>query len=1417
MAVDPNVYALSIQLALEASSAFSTLDDFGVRVTDLEEKVSSAAQKAIQDISSIASEAKQVFVDIGNQLKTITDDTLHISTNLGDVTKQIKDQYDTGQEQLKDLKEKFKIEEDLSKLYEDREKAWIEHLELETEFLKMLEQITHAVKLKNEGHKEQNKLLENDNNLLSESHTLFQLIGLDIDDNDKKATKYKITWGMIWNWIKKSEEATEKFTTTNYRHYGSQQMLLQGARDLAMANGLTAEQAIEAYAVMGNLKAPREELDKYAKSIALANRGTGVGIKAIGEYTNRLRTAGMSQVQTERQLAHMTETMRRFGLNTRDVNALMNQTAGNAKTAARIFGNVGFGKWEEARQIMAGFAKGAGHSAEEMAQFEHYLLNDITAIERFRSATGTAETGVDGMRIAMARHGMEMFKQNEQWEAMVNSGRMTASELINSQQTMIETYYGGSRAAYEAAIAQGRFATQSGIVINSVADADRVFQHLAGTLENQNAEANYTFIRQWTELTNKISTAFAAIGAFLGDALLPLIYGINEAAAAIGKAWSAFQKWGDEVATQYPWLGKVGRGLKMIAGLAIMGVLAFGFFSVVLAKLGIAVRLFGGGVVGMFTSLGKGLQALGNAVRSVMVPLLVLGATMVLVGAGTWLLAQAFLAIASAGSQAIPVMITFAAVVTTMMAVLVNLAKVAANPKVAAGLIVLSITLLAVAVSALLMGYAIKLAADGVVAMAAVMTPKLAAGLFLLALGVSAMALAGMYAGPGLLLMALGLVAIAGAAVVMAYALKIVVGILNELNADALPGFAQTFLDSGVKFFEGALLWAAGGIALAAGIIIIGASLLALGTLGAGFGASALAIGIGLAILIGAFAAFAAFAFALRASAAVFKEGADLLVAGVAGVVDAGQNLGPAADTIKDSGQKMVEGSGLLVQAGSNMVLAGSSLITGAALLGTAGMVLAAGLFLLSDKSGEVQAIGTRFAEGGAGMVAGARNLQQAAGMLRGSAGEIEGSFDALSVAMDKAQAVADKIGPAGYGILSGASGLRAGAFVLFTVGLDLQMAVGTMGPAADGLLVAAGKLAAASSMVKAAGQDLLGGVMGLAIGARMLLVASDDIFSASLRIIIIAPAYLDAMGDIRIGAAWFAAATRDLSDGAGRIGGVSQQIAAAAPVLLEGSITLSQAAGHLVDAGVSLRPAALAIFSGLIWLEFALSRFAKTSEDVNKIGTSMLKLATAFMMLHNTPLKGLRELAAESLDAIPNIEKLGDGLTSAAAKLDRGVTAFEGPAGRLNTVLANLVETIRAFGQGLGLAESVGNMANMLETYADLLESASTRIETAVAARAMPAMQAAERAGLEETVRSEAITTVQVVNHRDGESREVNSRAEEAMEKMVEGIDTLIKKVEDLGGAKDANEILQLLQAYLPNIGKGDSGLGSELNSWSR
>lgn len=1361
MAVDPNVYALSIQLQLDASDAFKTFDDFGKKVNDLEDQLSTAAQKAIKGIQDVSLEANNQLQSIGNVLKDINADSLRIQTNFADASKELKDQYDTGEDRLEDIEEELKHWEKVLNLHEDIGVELTEHLKHNQSFLKLMDRVIAAVKKKNVGHETQNTLLSTDVELLGNVNKNLENSAKKSKQMAKEWAKITAAWSSINNAIKAAVADEEKFVTVNYRAYGAQQSLLQQTRELGMAFNVLQSEALEAYLVLGNLKVPREELDKYALMVARANRTLGTSVQVTGEYVNRLRTAGMSADMLEKRLAHMGEAMRKYGLNTRDVNALMNQSAANAKQAARIFGDApeSLEKWEQARTTMAGFARSAGHGAEELAGFEQWILNDVAALEVLKSQTNTTEKGIDGYRLALMRSGIQNSKTMEEWQAAVNSGSMSAEEFKAQQEALINVYYGGNRAAFEASLAQGKLAREMNLTGASIEEVNKLTEQYTKTLESQAEEANYTFTRQVKELWDNIKTLTGTVLQLIADALLPFVYAINQVIGAIGWVIKKFSGWIRQLEEFSPvtkWIVKalkwiVGIVLALGAAIVVLGGGLIGFMGIIASVMGIfgglgglmtrmvgfilnIARAIGQGFVIIMTSIGQGLQALGNAIKGVIVPLLALGLAIMLVGIGAFFFAMAVQRIAETGWAAIPAMLGLIIAIALLGLVLIGLAMLVQGP-VALGLVILAAAILAVGLAAMMAGVGIYLAGMGIQMLSTSLSFKLIAMMATLGLAMVALGMSGIMAAPGILIMGVAMMVLAVAAILIAKAFQLVGLSINDITTAGLPELGETIFLFAVQF-------------MAASAMIL-------------------------------------------AGAAMLVPGAALLLAGATALIPAG------------------------------------------ALLIAAGALLYAGVRVMEKGSSRLETVGNQVMVGGTGMMIGGANLLAGIANIRAATSSLLGQGLKLVIVAKMMMAGAAAMIPAAgmmmmVGIMIFVAGvtLNAGVELLAAAGPNLMATAVLIQAAAPMLLAGAMQLAEGGMAMMMAGITLLiGAVMltaaavPLAIGIALLDDSSDDVLAVGLKI---------GRGgtQMMLGAQGLVNAASLLRNSADHIQGSLDVLATLLPRLSEladalygPSRQLMTATFMLQLAGYMLVPAADGIYRGLMWLNFAIAKFAKTIDQVEIVSAAVSSLASSFVALQKTPLNGLRELTENALEAIPNLEKLGDGLTRAAAKLDAGVTAMDGPASRLSVIMtkaaAQLDAGVTAFATPV---DHLGELATMIDNYASLIESAAERIEVAIATKAVPAMRAAAEAGIEESVRSEAITTVKLLTEDDGDATSVDPQ-----EKLLLKSNELLKSLDDrlaamTGGNKgELSEILALLQAYLPGVTKGDAGLGSEMNSWAK
>ncbi len=1498
MPVDQNIYALSIQLALEAQSAFDTLDDFGQKVTDLEEEVSSAAQKAIQNLGQIAEQASQHLSGIGKLLTDIDARTLKVETNLGGASKELKDQFNTGEDRLEDLEEELKLREKTFKLQEDLGKELQTHLDLNTEFLALTNKVIGAVKQKNAGHQEQNGLLRNDVDLGEAFNKTVGNTTNKVNDLNKEAGKFAISWRTVWGWVKKVDEDTEKFITTNFRYYGSQQQLVQGARELAIANGIAYENAVEAYAVMGNLKVPREELDKYAKVVSQVNRITGVGIQVAGEYVNRLRSAGLSLAGAERNLSNIGEAMRKFGLNTRDVNALMNQSAGNAKNVSRIFSRTGdeLQKWEKSRMVLAGFAREAGHSADELAGFENWILNDVAALEVFTSTVNVGEQTVDGFRVALLRQGIQAEQTMAALEARQRNGENIAAEMLGTQNTLINTYFGGSRAAYEAARAQGRLAMQNNLTGQSIEDVNRLTEIYTNTLDNQMAEANNTFTAQMRILWSTITAASMSVMQFIADALLPLVKALNwllsEIATVVG--WVAdFVRWMEEI----PVLGKAVTFIKWTVG--VLGALGLAFifasgaiasFSAVLGGFGgLMVRMTAGvqafaniiltlvsalgkAIVIVLTSIGQGLQMLGNLIKGVIVPLLALGAAFLMTGIGAYFFAMGVQVIAEMGWAAIPAIFGMIAAIAILGGALVFIATFVQGP-IALGLVVLGTTFLMIGLAAYLAGQGLSAVGDGLQKIAEVASVKLLLFIGGLALAVGTLGLVSVVAAPGLLFLGLALG-------VLGTALRLITGPMQAFASFTTEfGVVVEKIGTAITTIVGVLVngirelaAAAPSLSLAAGALLNGGilllpaavSLLAAATLlapGAWLLAAAASnimaggtdLNQGAPLLLSGASALQAGVDALREVNGLFRSvtlllpGATLLQTLGISIAIGGAALAAGAAALLVGAENLAKAAPLLELASPSLLKAVTSLLVIAGSLSTAAFALMAGSVPLVTASLAIFVAGLALSSGAIFLVSGLQIMLAIPDLMRQVSAGVVSGVASLTAGMLLLAAVAPVIASTGVVIMAGGAALFVGMWLLSAAAVQTLVVGALIGVGGTAMLAGVQQVLQAAELMQQIGWNFVRSAIRLSAATSILFIVAAGILivgaglvaaavvigSAALSLLfnsyllIIGAGTLSAAAIVLFGAASMSLtaavslslAISILSSAAAEMRSIIEPLARGGRDLTIVAGILSESSYKLADASVLLLPASARTSRALRELSGSFDKFKGSADAVHKVGTGLESMAVAFRILNSAPADGFLRAADATKKSLPVLEEVGDQLVVAAGKLTAGVDAFQRPAERLNAILRDLTSTITAFGEGLNLSDDVGRLAGMLENYANLLENASYRIETAVTTKAMPAIRAAEQAGIEETIRSEAINTVQIMDKTDGEARdsqdEMSKQLIKLNETMVVVKDTLVEIAS--GGNGELSEIVAILQAYLPGINKGDTGLGSELNSWAR
>lgn len=824
--VDPSLYGLSISLALSTEEAFASLGQFEDKLVGIEEKLGDIAKQSIKHI-------QETIVDFDK------------------VTKQLTKHYDLGHDMLKDLQKTHDHQDDIFKIYGDSTKILSKHTEFVKNFQAGMEAIIKTTALKNAKHAEQIALLRQDNELLGSMNSSFR-------DTNEQATSLAKIWSVIdsairkvWASLKATDAEVENFITSNYRAYGSQQELLQSTRLLTIEGEVFHKSALEAVKVLGDLRTPRDELLKYAKAIAEANRYLGVSIQDLGTFTRRMRLAGLDAAAAEKQLRFMSEAMRKFGLSTSDVSKILADTSVDVEHLIAMFGGIpeDAEKFDQLKAAMAGVALSAGRSAETGTKFINFLVNDTIALSQFEALAQMTIKSIDDLSTAQVRAGIVMENYASQREAEVRAGRLSAVNYDKDLRALAKVFYNNDLGALYLSRRIGQLAKQMKLEGRSAEELTKIAERLKDEALDPLGDSTRTFSAQWKLLTDKLGDAWDYIKQGITDALIPLLITLNKLAQYIGVAFryiSKFVAWIERI----PVLGPIFKMLKGQAALVLVLGAAFLFVAGTIMILLGKFAIFGAGLRAIGGTIGSGLRELADAIRGSLRELLVLAVVMIAVAAAGYLLAMAAVMIAEKGWMAIGALIALGIILAVIIAVVVLVAATAevSIPVLAilAGIIIL------VGLAALAMGYAVKLAAQGIEKIADVLKKggsELTWNFIKLSFALIGLGIAAMIAGIPMIFFGIGLLIAAAAARVFAEALVRIVDALNKL-----PG--GNILKTALQFLGAALVFAAAGVVfVVAGILLI---------------AGAVALGIGAATIIGVSVALLFASGALLSSTAVF-------------------------------------------------------------------------------------------------------------------------------------------------------------------------------------------------------------------------------------------------------------------------------------------------------------------------------------------------------------------------------------------------------------------------------------------------------------------------------------------------------------------------------------------------------------------
>lgn len=697
--MDQNTYAYSIELSLNTSKASDQLNAFLGSISNIEQKIMDMTKVATNNINTIIG---SVVNDI-QQLQNVTNSLQVKPTTDIDGEERIVELAGELQYELRDIKD---LRSQIGEFQNNSLEVAVKEQKQLDEFVETFSTIHDTIDDKNKLHKVELDLVKDEKNVIDNMSNSWLNVADNVGNINGQYANTARSLRQISDLLMLIDEEANNFITTNYRIYGSQQDIAQQARKLVIEYGMLRQETIEAMEVLGNMRMPVNELERYAQSIAKANRYTGVSIPSLSSYASRMRQVEMSAINIERQLEFTSEAMRKFGLDTSDVNGILNNTTRSAMEFELMFrGDIQMEKYDQLRMVVAGLGKQFGMTAED-TNLLFNTLEDPSKRMLFEQFAGQAINSVEDLAVAINNSGKRAAIYIQQLERQ----NLSAIELQIELDAVSEAYGFGSTKAMLMAAKLSETADKMGLNIGNAQELNKILQQAQRDGIDPFSEANSTLSMQFEILRDRGAALISYVLQPLSDMLLVVLKTINSTIDVIIDFAKSINKVIKDVEQLIPGIDILFESFKygtvMIIGLtgALIGVAtSFGLLRN-------AISLIEQTIVRIFTSLGQGLLSLGNSIRTVVIPLMALGTAFLMVGASAYMFSQAVATIAEKGWSGVGALIALTVAIGTLGVALVTLGVMAEATM--PGMLVLSAGLLAVGASAMMIGKGMQYAAS---------------------------------------------------------------------------------------------------------------------------------------------------------------------------------------------------------------------------------------------------------------------------------------------------------------------------------------------------------------------------------------------------------------------------------------------------------------------------------------------------------------------------------------------------------------------------------------------------------------------------------------------------------------------------------------------------------------------------------
>lgn len=1197
----------------------------------------------------------------------------------------------------------------------------------------------------------------------------------------------------------------ERFYTANYRAYGTQQGIAQEARGIAFQYQLLTKEAMDAYAVLGNVRAPRDEIASLAGTVGQLHRITGVSITSLGEWTHHLRASGFDVKRIGEQAEFAAASMRKFGTSTADLDKALRDTNMTAEALSSLFDDdpLQIQNFKDAQLIIAGFKTHLQLSETAVAKIQQAMSVSALQMQMISSRTGidtTTAAGRFNALIALGKQFQEETKGMTQTQRQLRLAALgdvykvdaDALRLLSVQMGVHRKDLVGAKDAFailnKEVLDHGKAAGGiPGMMDESALTWQRQFGTMMDTLDRFGKYFMQRFERPLTIGLYYVNKFLIYLSEFV-VALDRLIFGVNKVGDALGGGSKEVEKF------ELSWWS-------LAAGIGTI-VAGYGILRLAIYAVGSAFQVAMSYMASGFASLQPYIGVM-----------LALSVLFVAVAVSIYIIASAAVMLGREGANGAVALVLLTAAIIGMGIALAFAGQIVQASTL--GLIVLSLSLIAVAAASYIFAMAVSIiAAHGMAGAVAVLA--LAGAMSVMAI---ALAFAGTLAAPVigpifLLVLALGL--LMGVAMLGALAVRMLVaafaGITPELVQNAL-GFAGAVVVMSVS------LLASSAMLLVAGLLLL-ASVPPLLLAALGLTAASLAY-----LAIGAILKVVA-VWLMASGVALVISGAMLMVGAVA--------IAAAATVMMVSAVGMMVASVLLVASSVIFVAAAAALSAGAVVLviGSAAVAVAAASIVLAAIA---------LTSGAAALIVASVLVGLAAAALTGAAVLIGFASVAISVAATTLLPAAILVAVGGVALAVAAMSVAVAGLVLGVASIELLVAAATLFVAATMLLTASGVVLLASAALLISFVALLGVALELGAALVVLTPAALALMIASFFLSLSGGLLADAGATLAVGAAALAMALPVLLRAAEMVWPVVKAFGVSVAGLVPQAYALAKAGAAIQIGGLALAIGSLAFYQGIValynglvlakqlpdssvQLVAAVSIMTALVTEISKVlmaamptlmvAAVVLPMAMAMlMMLVNGAVLALgafQTITVVAIDLGSVMLRLGGAILASATALLVLKQALAEPIG--DTAVLALDTTVSAFD------ERFGSLAAIVSSYSQIIRSEIDGIGESLTRLGAQSELAFNLNDLK-AARAETLTPAAMY---DRPSEIFGAQDQTGGQATVEDVVLVLKRIEQsLDSVEVDNEavdgIRKLLEEYLPDIARLTlGGLAKAFNKWT-